>query len=248
MQENIKRHRVFVRTDALSQEQENAMGLVLSGHSDQAIATRLKLGRATVNRWRLYHPTFIAELNRRRTELRTRTMDSLRSLAPRAIDTIRDQVVNGDGHLALAYLARTGIFGSAVTGPLLYADIGPTDPQAVIDEEVRRRRADGRLPMPAPVPAAPPTVADPSSTNATGAALAPALTAGSAPVDVEPPITDEERDAVLADLLAEAASDAPLNPSAELGDSPHVPAALPAAPTNGVGAHVVTSASLSATR
>jgi hypothetical protein len=245
MQENTKSYRVYVRTGTLSQVQENAMSLVLAGQSDQAIATRLKIGRATVNRWRLHHPTFVAELNRRRTELRARTMDSLRSLAPRAIDTIRDQVVNGDGHLALAYLARSGIFGSATTGPLLYADIGPTDPQAVVDEEVRRRRADGRLPMPA-LPAALPTPASPSSTDATGATPLAAVTSGGTPsAAVEPPITDEERDAVLADLLAEDTVDAPPDSSPEPNDASHSQPALPAPPGNGAAGHVVTTGSMS---
>ena len=90
MQENAKSYKVFVRTDTLSQEQENAIGLVLNGLCDHAIANRLKIGRATINRWRLYHPTIVAELNRRRTALRRGTLDGLRSLAPRAMEAIRD--------------------------------------------------------------------------------------------------------------------------------------------------------------
>src|SRR6266542_3577104 len=175
MQNDAKRFKNFVHTGSLTQEQENAIPFFLTGMSDQAVADRLKISRVTVNRWRNYHPLFIAELNRRRAALRQGAMDSLRSLVPRATASLRDQLVNGDGKLALSFLNRSGHFGTAATGPLLYSDIGPTDPQAVLDEEVRRRRADGRLPMPAmPVPLASPNAPSTAAGDPTTSAGAPA--------------------------------------------------------------------------
>lgn len=199
MQNDAKRFKIFRRITALSIEQENAITLLLTGASDQTVATHLKLGRATVNRWRLYHPLFVSELNRRRAFQRSSGMDGIRSLVPGAVDTLRDRIVNGDGRLALAFLHRSGIFGTRDTGPMIYADTGPTDLQSVIDEEVRRRRAGGHLPMPA-VPHASSTVVTNGSVNGAATSDQSAL---------EPPITDEEREAVLADLLDEASSDAP---------------------------------------
>ncbi|MGI8424695.1 MAG: hypothetical protein ACR2NO_11410 [Chloroflexota bacterium] len=241
-QNDTKRH-MFLRVTALSIEQENAINLLLTGASDQSVASRLKLGRSTVHRWRHYHPLFIAELRRRRVAGRESSVDSVRSLVPRALDTVRDQIVNGDGHLSLAFLHKAGIFGTRETGPLLFADVGPTDLHGVVDEEVRRRRASGRLPMPAAAPSAAPTNA-----SANGAASAAGVPAAPAP---EPPITDDEREAVLADLLAEASSDAPIDLPFDTPASTTPVAAVaaehpPASPPVGHpgGAAVVTSHSM----
>lgn len=195
-QNGTKRH-TFSRVTTLSIEQENAINLLLTGASDQSVSSRLKVGRSTLHRWRNYHPLFIAELSRRRTAGRESSLDTVRSLVPRAAETLRDQIVNGDGHLALAFLHRAGVFGTREAGPIFHADNGPSDIDSVVDEEVRRRRAAGRLPTPA--------ASQPTNGSASGAG-------GEKPVSVvEPPITDEERDAVFADLLAEASSDAPLS-------------------------------------
>jgi hypothetical protein len=229
MQQNAtKRNSFFKRTDALTIEQENAINQLLTGASDQAVAGRLKLNRSTIHRWRHGHPLFIAELNRRRAAARDSSLDLIRYLVPRALETVRDQVVNGDGKLALAFLHQTGIFGSRDTGSVVLADVGPTDWLGVLDMEVRRRRADGRLPMPAPA-LNPPVV--PTSGSASDA-TSTARTAGGDPAPiVEPPITDAERELVAAQLLEEA-EDLPSDPRQESAN----------------GAGVVTTAGMSSFR
>ena len=229
-QNDTFRHR-FSRLTALSPEQEQAINLVLTGATDISIATRLKIGRSTLYRWQRSHAGFIAELNRRRQALRAAGIDAARALVPRALETVRDQIVNGNGQLALALLGKTGMFGTRATGPVLYADIGPTDPAAVLDEEVRRRRADGRLPAPTvPSTAA---AADGTTNETTG----DSASHQSAPTP-EPPITDEERDLVLSELLADLDAEPDPPPAAP---SLYPPASSPAS-TNGP---VVSTASLS---
>ena len=218
MQNYAKSYKEFVRVASLSVEQESAITLLLTGMSDQSVATRLKRSRATINRWRLYHPLFKAELNRRRRFQRESGFDAVRSLIPSAAQTLRDNIVNGDGRLALDFLARFGVLGTT-RGAAILEDTGPTDLTGILDEEIRLRRADGRLPTPAaPAPPA-------SSANGEAGAQGPAP----AP---EPPVTDEERDLVLAELLAAAESESLLD----------LPSDTPAAPSNGP---VVTSANLS---
>jgi DNA-binding CsgD family transcriptional regulator len=221
-QNDTFRHR-FSRLTSLSPEQEQAITLLLTGATDVSIATRLKIGRSTLYRWQRSHAGFIAELNRRRQALRAAGIDAVRSLIPDAIHAIRSELSMCKGHLALALLDKAGMFGTRASGPLLYADIGPTDAVAVLDEEVRRRRADGRL----PAPTAPSTTAatDGTTNETTGASASASTQPAPAP---EPPITDAERDLVLAELLADL--DVPPDPPPTLDPSRPVAVA-----TNGAG-------------
>ena len=232
-QNDTFRHR-FSRLTTLSVEQEHAINLLLAGATDTSIATRLKIGRSTLYRWQRSHSGFIAELNRRRLALRAAGIDAARALVPRALETVRDQIVNGNGQLALAVLDKVGIFGTRATGPGLYSDRGPTDPDAVLDEEVRRRRAEGRLPTPT-VPSTAAAATPDGTTDGAATQTAPAP---------EPPITDEERDLVLDELLADL--------DAEPDPPPTVPALYPPgstpvkpSSTNGTNGPVVTTSSLS---
>src|SRR5688500_12067567 len=181
-QNDTLRHRLS-RLTSLSFEQEQAINLLVAGATDTSIATRLKIGRSTLYRWQRSHIGFATELNRRRLALRASGMDAARSLIPRALETVRDQVVNGNGQLALALLDKAGVFGTRATGPLLYSDIGPTDADSALDEEVRRRRADGRLPAPTVPPTSTATDGTTNETNGDSASNQSAT----AP---EPPITD----------------------------------------------------------
>ena len=231
-QNDTIRHRLS-RLTSLSPEQEQAINLLLTGATDTSIATRLKIGRSTLYRWQRSHVGFYTELNRRRQALRAAGLDAARSLVPRALETVRDQIVNGNGQLALALLDKAGIFGTRATGPLLYSDIGPTDAESALDEEVRRRRADGRL----PAPTVPSTTAAPETT--TNETTGDSASHQSAPAP-EAPITDEERDLVLSELLADLAAEPDPPPTAP---SLYPPASSPGS-SNGP---IVSTASLSST-
>ncbi len=104
--------------------------------------------RQTVNGWRNHDPAFIAALNARRLDIWSGAADRLRALLPKAVAALDAGLSREEADwraavrvIELAGLDRQGE-GLPNLGP--YA-IGPTDPQAVIDAEVRRRRRDPLL-------------------------------------------------------------------------------------------------------
>ena len=161
------------RAQGISIEQQNAIELILLGKSDQEVADTVGVHRVTVTRWRNYDPYFQAELNRQRKDLSAETRDRLRALVPKALERIEREVADGPMgvQVALQILKLSGLDQpSGKSGVLSDKMVGPDDPQAIIDEEARRRRGN-------------PT-----------AGILDTLSGG--------PITDQERDAVVADLRA----------------------------------------------
>ena len=133
----------YNRLQNLTIEQQNAIDVLLTGASDAAVATRLGLHRVTVTRWRLYHPTFRAELDRRRRDLWGTATDSMRAALPEALTTMPYQlrVAPNRGRLALDFLVRSGVMGKPYSGARGSADIGPTTIEELVDEEVINQRA-----------------------------------------------------------------------------------------------------------
>ena len=103
------------RITTLSIEQQNAIDLLITGISDQEVATKVGVVRQTVAKWRLYHPEFMAELGRRREEVWGFSADKIRSLLPRAIEVVEqtiDDPQNPDRlKLSVEILKQSGIFG-----------------------------------------------------------------------------------------------------------------------------------------
>ena len=178
------------RPYGLTDEQRSAIDLlVCGGLPDRLVAEAVGVARITVTRWRLYDPTFQAALNNRREDLWRDTVDSARSLLPSALQTLADQLAVGDqrGRLALDFLRSAGAFGRPSAGGLGAHLVGPTDPDEILDQEVRRRRA-----LAAP----------------TAASGGPSPDSPLCPDDS--PVTDQERQAVLADLTSLATSPDPI--------------------------------------
>jgi len=129
----------------LSVEQENAIDLLVSGTSDRETAAAVGVSRQTVCGWRNHHPAFVAALNARRLEVWGGSSDRLRALLPTALDCL-EGAITGEAPdwkaaakvVELAGLDRQGA-GVPNLGPY---SIGPTDPEAVIEAEARRRRPD----------------------------------------------------------------------------------------------------------
>jgi hypothetical protein len=129
----------------LTTEQENAIDLLVSGTSDRETAAAVGVSRQTVCGWRNHHPAFIAALNARRLAVWGGSGDRLRALLPTALDCL-EGAITGEASdwkaaakvVKLAGLDRQG-FGVPNLGP---SSIGPTDPEAVIEAEARRRRPD----------------------------------------------------------------------------------------------------------
>jgi hypothetical protein len=77
--------RVAQKVKPLSIAEENAIDLIILGHSDRSVADHCGVHRVTVTRWRLYNPAFRAELSRRRQEIAGATADGFRQLAQDAL-------------------------------------------------------------------------------------------------------------------------------------------------------------------
>src|SRR5262245_6927527 len=86
---------------ALNIEQLNAIDLLVVGKTDQEVAEQIGKTRQTVCNWRLYHPLFQAELNRRRATIWGTAADRLRGLLPKALDVI-SQELDGEQRLKVA--------------------------------------------------------------------------------------------------------------------------------------------------
>jgi len=122
----------------LSVQQLQAIDLLLAGMCDADVARAVKVHRATVARWRLYQPAFVAEMNRRRKAEIQATADRLRRLAMRSIEILEAQLEDESNPMArvraAACLLRMAGVDSAVKRN------GATSAEEVIDEIVLDRR------------------------------------------------------------------------------------------------------------
>jgi hypothetical protein len=119
----------------LTLPQQSAVDLLACGKTDAETAQLLKLHRVTVTRWRLYDPVFQAALNQRRAEIWSAGIDLLRSLIPKALDALADELENPYSRLkaALEILRLAGLPGNALT-------IGPTNAEEIVRGIVTERR------------------------------------------------------------------------------------------------------------
>ncbi len=129
---------------ALSVAQQNAVDLLVTGKTDQETAEAVGVTRQTVNGWRNANPWFQAELNRQRQVLWGSTVDQLRGLLPRAVAVLAEELDGGNDRagVALSILRLGGVDRTKAPQKLDTFLVGPTDPAAIIDAEVRRRRPD----------------------------------------------------------------------------------------------------------
>jgi len=121
----------------LSIEQQNAIDHLLQGKSDRAVAAEVGVGRATVCEWRNHDPLFIAELNRQRSELWAEARDRLKAMANRALDVLEQQLDSADPKASLT-AAKYILQGTKLLGDTNLPAPGPTTPEAVIMEDLRR--------------------------------------------------------------------------------------------------------------
>jgi transposase len=121
----------------LSQEQHNAIEHLLQGKSDRAVAEAVGVSRQTVWEWRNNDILFIAELNRQRSEMWQEAHQRLKSLANRALDVVELQLDSGDPKASLA-AAKYILQGTRLLGDSELPKSGPTTPEAIIMERLRR--------------------------------------------------------------------------------------------------------------
>jgi hypothetical protein len=124
----------------LSQQQENAVDLLLQGKNDGEVAEAVGVTRQTVNTWKNHDAAFIATLNTRRKDLWEAQASRLRGLVGKAVDVLEETLgYKGDPKVrqaAAVHILRTvGLYG---------ADLTPTGPatEKDADKQIRRKAGD----------------------------------------------------------------------------------------------------------
>ena len=118
----------YKREQGLTIQQQNAIDLLVTGKTDQAVADAVGVARPTVTSWRLYDPYFEAALNQRRKEVWGASADRIRALLPKAFDTLEKAIDEGSYQAALALIKMAGLDGVA-------NKIGPDDAEEIIKEK-----------------------------------------------------------------------------------------------------------------
>lgn len=130
---------IDARLMALSIEQQNAIGLLITGLTDREVAERVGVRRETVTKWRLYHPAFRAELNRIRKGLWEQGVDRLRNLVPDAVSVLEEVIhdINNPHRWRIAL----DVVRLAKVPDRFPESHGPDTPQGIIREEAERRKS-----------------------------------------------------------------------------------------------------------
>jgi len=92
------------KTRQLSPQQDQAIGLLLLGKTDEAIAAEIGMSRQTVCEWRNHNDLFIATLNERRREVWDGISDRMRSMMLLALDTVFNEIKEGNSEMAMSLL------------------------------------------------------------------------------------------------------------------------------------------------
>ena len=124
---------------SVSQQQQTAIDLIVSGKNLQETADAIGVQRPTVSHWLNHHPPFIAALNSRRQEAFDSMVERLRGLLPQALDVIEQQLKSEQPlPAALAVLKSCG---------LTSANLRPTGPTTVeaVEQEAAKRDIDRAL-------------------------------------------------------------------------------------------------------
>jgi hypothetical protein len=122
----------------LTMPQLSAIDLLASGKTDKETAVLLGLSRTCITKWRLYSPEFQATLNRRRAEVWGAGIDRLRSLVPKALDALAEELEKADGPSWLK--AAVEVLKLAQL-PDVWQQVGPMEAEAIVRQIVQARRA-----------------------------------------------------------------------------------------------------------
>src|SRR5699024_9163706 len=121
----------------LTVEQLNAIDLLVTGKSDQETADIVGVNRVTITKWRNYDFHFQAELNKRRKEIFGSSIDKMRSLIPRAMERLEQEINEENGwKVALEIIKIVGI------GDREFQRIGHDDAEKIIREEAEKKSQD----------------------------------------------------------------------------------------------------------
>lgn len=104
----------YTALQGLSARQVHAIACLSFGLSDDLTADKVGVHRVTVTRWRLYDETFRAAYADRLAELWGFSLDQLRALIPKALDTLRWALEYGDERTKVR--AALGLLGVVARG------------------------------------------------------------------------------------------------------------------------------------
>jgi hypothetical protein len=124
--------------------QLSAIDLLAAGKTDKETAELLGLSRTCITKWRLYDPAFQAALNRRRAEVWGVGIDRLRSLIPKALDALADELDRPDSPHRLKAAAEVLRLAQPPADAL---QTGLTDPEVIVRNIVEARRRQVRGPL-----------------------------------------------------------------------------------------------------
>lgn len=120
----------------ISQEQENAIELLLTGQSDKAVAEAVGVARQTIWAWRTQDILFMATLNERRQYIWNEAQERLKNLAGKSLDTLERSLECGDPKIELS---AAQCIVKRVLDDNVSLGIGPTTPEDVIYERERAK-------------------------------------------------------------------------------------------------------------
>jgi hypothetical protein len=120
-----------IRPLALDDRQLVAVDLLISGATHREVAETVGVQRTTVTHWANHHAGVIAELDRRRQEVRIAVTDRMVDLVGAAIGTVTEATIRGDLEAALEVLRLVG------AANVLASQGGPDAPD---DGRARSRR------------------------------------------------------------------------------------------------------------
>jgi len=121
---------------ALTVEQATAVDLLASGKTISETAVAMDVSRQTVSEWCKSYPGVQAELNARRQELWSGTTDRLRSLLPKALEVLAEELKGENRlHAAVHVLKACRLYGAELPA-------GSTDAEEI--EVTERERVKKR--------------------------------------------------------------------------------------------------------
>lgn len=127
----------------LTDKQQRAIELLVQGASDCTTAQAVGVHRMTIGRWRRYHPTFVAELNRRRDADLQAMGDRVRMLARQALEVLEKQIADTTNP---ALQQRAAIALLRLSGIGRYAQrVGETSADDIIEKRAMHKRKTERM-------------------------------------------------------------------------------------------------------
>ena len=126
----------------LTEQQEQAIGLILLGRTDEYVGKAVGVARQTISKWKNQNVDFKAFLNKQRIENWEQHVDRIRYLIGESIQVLEENLANIEDHkiaqdAAIFVLKGTGCLFSD-SGFEAYRPTGPTTAKGVLQEENER--------------------------------------------------------------------------------------------------------------